>query len=219
MGNRDLVRLGAKTNAIEVYATQLDKTHQQVADLVGVNTTTVKRWCKDPNFVEAVYDRYMVEFGLSLPRVLGAMVREAVQGNVAAGRLVLEHSGKLVKNVNVTIDSPFEKFMKKIENVEDAEIVEEVEDMAVEMELPVRKVENARSRTRQENTRVAEVFKTAEERALVDKDDYNRRQREWYRWRQRAKAVGVPMMSAKKPTLTQRQEWQDEIVRREGEND
>ena len=29
------------------------------------------------------------------------MIREAVEGNVQAGRLVLEHSGKLVKNINV----------------------------------------------------------------------------------------------------------------------
>ena len=44
-------------------------------------------------------------------------------GNVQAGRLVLEHSGKLVKNINVTVDSPFEKFLKA-EQIDDAEIID-----------------------------------------------------------------------------------------------
>ena len=56
-----------------------------------------------------------------------SMVREAKAGNVQAARLVLEHSGKLVKNVNVTIDSPFEKWLKKVDDAEvvDGEVVEE----------------------------------------------------------------------------------------------
>ena len=39
----------------------------------------------------------MVTFGSRLPTVLNSMVREAEAGNVQAGRLVLEHSGKLIK--------------------------------------------------------------------------------------------------------------------------
>ena len=53
----------------------------------------------------------MNEFDSKLPSILDAMVREAQAGNVQAGRLILEHSGKLVKNVvNVTI-SPYEMFL------------------------------------------------------------------------------------------------------------
>ena len=54
--------------------------------------------------------------------VLNSMIREAIEGNVQAGRLVLEHSGKLVKNINVTVDSPFEKFLKAEENAEKSAI-------------------------------------------------------------------------------------------------
>ena len=52
------------------------------------------------------------------------MVREAQEGNVQAARLVIEQSGKLVKNVNITIDSPFEKFLKEVPNADDAEDAE-----------------------------------------------------------------------------------------------
>ena len=209
----------AKDNAIEVFATQLDVTYSDCAGLVGVNERTIKNWVKDPEFVEAIYDRYMVEFGRQLPKVLSAMVREAVQGNVAAGRLVLEHSGKLVKNINVTVDSPFEKFMRKMGDIEDAEVVDgeimdDVDDLVVQMALPERKVESSYSRARKENNIVAQI-QTMSEKTELDRQEYNKRQREWYAWRKRADAVGVPMLKAKKPTLTQRSEWEAEIIKRE----
>lgn len=80
-----------------------------------------------------------------------------------AGRLILEHSGKLVKNINVTVDSPFEKFMKKIEvadvvdgEIEDVvvtEIIDEIPEEVVEIStLPERKVENQVERTKKEKT-------------------------------------------------------------------
>ena len=111
--------------AVELYALQPDITAAEVAKELGVSAQLIYVWRKNPNFVDAIYNRYMVEFGGELPAVLQAMVREAKAGNVQAGRLVLEHSGKLVKNVNITIDSPFEKFSKaeKAEiEYEDAEI-------------------------------------------------------------------------------------------------
>ena len=79
----------------------------------------------------------MIECGGELPAVLNAMVREAKSGNVQAGRLVLEHSGKLVKNINVTIDSPFEKFLKGMEN---AEVVEDVDVAEEEVEEEVEEI-------------------------------------------------------------------------------
>ena len=91
-----------KDLAVELFATQPDLTIAEVAAMIGVTPKAVKTWRENINFMEAIYDRYMVEFGGELPAVLMAMVREAKSGNVQAGRLVLEHSGKLVKNVNVT---------------------------------------------------------------------------------------------------------------------
>ena len=114
----------AKTLAAELLALNPHLTIQKVADQVGVTERTINLWKQDPNFVEAIYDRYMLEFGTEIPAVLNAMVREAKEGNVQAGRLVLEHSGRLVKNINVTIDSPFEKFLK---GAEVAEVVSDEE--------------------------------------------------------------------------------------------
>ena len=105
--NKDVMK-----KAIEVFATQPGVTNKEVAELVGVHPQTVKMWRSSPQFIDAIYDTYMVQFGSELPAVLQSMVNQAKAGNVQAGRLVLEHSGKLVKNVNVTVDSPFEKFIK-----------------------------------------------------------------------------------------------------------
>ena len=122
----------SKILAIDLFAFNPQITVQQVADQLGVTKKSVLMWREDPNFIDAIYDRYMVEFGSQLPSVLNAMVREAQAGNVQAGRLVLEHSGKLVKNINVTIDSPFEKFLKGVESaevVEDDDIIDVAESI------------------------------------------------------------------------------------------
>ncbi len=66
----------------------------------------------------------MTKFGSQLPLVLESMIREAVSGNVQAGRLVLEHSGKLVKNVHVQVDSPFEKFLKSEVEFDEVEVID-----------------------------------------------------------------------------------------------
>ena len=100
-----------KIAAIELFGLNPNITTAEVAEAIKAPKNTISHWRKDPNFLEACYDRYMLEFGSQLPSVLNAMIREAQAGNVQAGRLVLEHSGKLVKNINVTIDSPFEKFL------------------------------------------------------------------------------------------------------------
>ena len=128
----DIKKTPAKTLAAELLALNPHLTIQKVASKVGVTERTVHLWKQDPNFVEAIYDRYMLEFGTEIPAVLNAMVREAKEGNVQAGRLVLEHSGRLVKNINVTIDSPFEKFLK---GVEVAEVIsdEDIIDVAAEV--------------------------------------------------------------------------------------
>ena len=47
------------------------------------------------------------------------------------------------------------------------------------------------------------------------KEEYNRKRREWHKWKKRAKAVGVEPLPARRPTPAQRKEWQDQIEQKE----
>ena len=198
-----------KVLAVEIFALQPSVTVEEVANKVGVSKNAVKKWRSDPNFLDACYDRYMIEFGSQLPSVLNAMVREAQAGNVQAGRLVLEHSGKLVKNINITVDSPFEKFLKSVpeaEVVADAEIVEAAEDIVFES-LPERTKGDQNVRIRKENLLNKKAIAKEDKRLK-----YNEQQKEWYKWRKRAKAVGVEPLKGRRPTPAQRKDWQDKII-------
>ena len=194
----------AKTLAID-YCAYTNLTNKEVAKKVGVSVDSVNKWRQDPNFIDAVYDKYMLKFGLEIPNILDAVVREAVSGNMVAARLALEHSGKLVKNINITIDSPFEKFLK---SVPDAEVVEDVEVMDVGSfdHLPERKPQDAAKVYKKNQVATKEAIKRAER---------NAKQKVWYQWRQRAKKVGVEPLTSKRPTPAQRKEWEESIVEAE----
>ena len=199
----------SKVLAIELLAFHPDLSLQQVADKVGVSKDCISKWKQLPEFVDAVYDRYMLQFGLEIPQVLDSMLREAKAGNVQAGRLILGHSGKLVKNINVTIDSPFEKFLKNVpdaEVVEDAEIIvsaQEALEGANTEELPERNTENQYHREMREKQATKKLIKKAE---------YNAKQKVWYRWRKRAEEVGVPLLKNRRPTPAQRKDWEKLII-------
>ena len=130
-----------KDAAIQLFAFNHGISIKEVADKIGVSYKAVKTWREDPEFHLAIYNHYMNEFDSKLPSVLDAMVREAQEGNVQAGRLVLEHSGKLIKNiVNVNI-SPYEMFLNKVGDGEvvDDEVVEAATDVEFEeVDLPRR---------------------------------------------------------------------------------
>ena len=155
----NLAKLNEKQKAAEMMAFDPDISIESIAKKLNVHYNTVVAWRRDPNFVDMVYELYMVEFGTDIPAVLKSMIREAKAGNVQAARLVLEHSGKLVKNINVTIDSPFEKYLKadkaEVEFI-DAEVQDIVEDIPEmpEIELPERKVEDQKKRTESEFTTI-----------------------------------------------------------------
>jgi len=200
----------AKVLAIDLFAFNPQMTVQQVADKIGVTKKAVLQWREDPNFIDAIYDRYMVEFGFQLPSVLNAMVREAQAGNVQAGRLVLEHSGKLVKNINVTIDSPFEKFLKGAqvaEVVSDEEIIDVAAETIDDEALPVRNTEDQGKRAVREKKITIKEIKKEEKKAK-----YNAQQKEWYRWRKRAEKSGIKMLKSRRPTPAQRKTWQRSII-------
>ena len=206
----DIKKNPAKTLAAELLALNPHLTVQKVAEKVGVTERTIHLWKQDPNFVEAIYDRYMLEFGVEIPAVLNAMVREAKEGNVQAGRLVLEHSGKLVKNVNVTIDSPFEKFLKGAqvaEVVSDEDIIDVAAETVNDDSLPERNTEDQGKRAAREKKITIKEIKKEEERTK-----YNAKQKEWYKWRKRAKKVGIAPLKGRRPTPGQRKEWQKSII-------
>ena len=203
----DLLKRPDVQRAIELYALQPDVTADEVAKELGVSRNLIYIWRKNPKFVDAIYERYMIKFGGELPAVLQAMIREAKAGNVQAGRLILEHSGKLVKNVNVTIDSPYEKFLKseKAEfEVVDAEVEDIVESIPdINVDLPERVVEDQRKRVVKEKKKLM----TAKQ-----KEERKRKRREWYKWNARAEKAGVEPLPARRPTPAQRQAWEQQII-------
>ncbi len=165
---------------------------------------------RDPNFWAKVYEHYMVTFEGDVVNVLKATVREATAGNVQAQRLVLEHSGKLQKNINITIDSPFEKWMAKLEGgveITDAEVIEDMPDFS---ELPPRTADNSPFKAKEELNKLQKSVN----KAKVSKNR-NELRREQYKWVKRAEAVGVDKLSAKRPTPGQKKAWQESIIKLE----
>ena len=182
-----------KSLAIDILVTSPEASIQNVADKAGVTTATIRNWFKDPEFVEVFYQKYMVTFGARLPNVLNSMVREAEAGNVQAGRLVLEHSGKLIKRVEVNNhQSPFEKFLNT-QVPEDAEIIEydEIEVLPQRPILPDKPVDEKKNKLK------------------------NKKRREARKWRERAEAVGVEPPKQGRQTPAQRKQWQEKIAKRE----
>tara|TARA_R100001443_G_scaffold109885_1_gene121511 strand:+ start:198 stop:806 length:609 start_codon:yes stop_codon:yes gene_type:complete len=182
-----------KSLAIDILVTSPEASIQNVADKAGVTTATIRNWFKDPEFVEVFYQKYMVTFGARLPNVLNSMVREAEAGNVQAGRLVLEHSGKLIKRVEVNNhQSPFEKFLNT-QVPEDAEIIEydEIEVLPQRPVLPDKPVDEKKNKLK------------------------NKKRREARKWRERAEAVGIEPPKQGRQTPAQRKQWQEKIAKRE----
>jgi len=182
-----------KSIAIDILVTSPEASIQNVADKAGVTTATIRNWFKDPEFVEVFYQKYMVTFGARLPNVLNSMVREAEAGNVQAGRLVLEHSGKLIKRVEVNNhQSPFEKFLNT-QVPEDAEIIEydEIEVLPQRPILPDKPVDEKKNKLK------------------------NKKRREARKWRERAEAVGIEPPKQGRQTPAQRKQWQEKVAKRE----
>ena len=196
----------SKVLAIELFALNPNMQVKEVAEKCGVTNDCVVKWRQDPAFVDKIYERYMTEFGSQLPAVINAMVREAKHGNVQAARLVLEHSGKLVKNVNITVDSPFEKFLKT-EDVEDADFEEVLEEVVIPKDLPPRR--------EPKTDKQEKVLLKREIDKELNKKKRNEKRKLWYAWKKRAEAVGIPPLPANKPTKGQRKEWELSIIEAE----
>ena len=133
--------------------------------------------------------------------VCRSMVREALAGNTSAGRLVLEHSGKLQKNINITISSPFEKYLESQERKQlepsspMADAIQNAEVVPVEIQQEFQHID----------------------RELIKKKAVLEKRRELYSWSRRAEAVGIAALPPRRPTKGQRLDWEMSIIRAEDE--
>jgi len=214
---RDLLKKAnlKKLRAIDILGTQPDVTGVEICKELDISKNTLTEWKKDIAFVEAVYEKYMITFNSKLPAVLEAMIREAKEGNVQAGKLVMEVAGKIVKRVNVKIQAPFQQWL----DAKDADIVdindeiptvgftpmEAIKTIEVKEEnLPKRNKNNDKpiKRSMKEKKKIEKIKKNPN-LLKKKKDQFN----SWYHLRKRAKKVGLDLLPPGKPTKTQRAEW------------
>jgi len=204
--------------AIDLLIHNPELNKKQIAEQLKVSPRTIHSWFADDRFVEMYYKKYMISFNAKLPMVLNSMIREAVEGNVQAGRLVLEHSGKLVKNINVTVDSPFEKFLKAEQIVADEIIDAESEEVTEILDtLPERNPINDKPKKRD----IKE--KKAVEQIKKGKKPYRQKRREdrasRYALLQRAKKVGLDPLPSRRPTNSERRKWLEKLAELEAKQD
>ena len=204
--------------AIDLLIHNPELNKKQIAEQLKVSPRTIHSWFADDRFVEMYYKKYMISFNAKLPMVLNSMIREAVEGNVQAGRLVLEHSGKLVRNINVTVDSPFEKFLKA-EQIDADEIIEAESEEVTEIldTLPERNPINDKPKKRD----IKE--KKAVEQIKKGKKPYRQKRREdrasRYALLQRAKKVGLDPLPSRRPTNSERRKWLEKLAELEAKQD
>ena len=197
--------------AIDLLINNPELNKKQIAEQLKVSPRTIHSWFADDRFVEMYYKKYMISFNAKLPMVLNSMIREAVEGNVQAGRLVLEHSGKLVRNINVTVDSPFEKFLKA-EQIDADEIIDAESEEVTEIldTLPERNPVNDKPKKRD----IKE--KKAVEQIKKGKKPYRQKRREdrasRYALLQRAKKVGLDPLPSRRPTNSERRKWLEKLA-------
>jgi len=173
--------------AIQLYAGNPMIQHQEVAKMLDISEKKLRKLRRESEFHQKVYDYYMVTFETDVVAVLKSMVREAVAGNTTAGRIVLEHSGKLAKNININFPSPYDQWLssKFGKEIEDAELVVD------ELPPPVKKL-------------------------TKNNTDWNARRRQLHKWKKRAAAVGIKPLPSRRPTKGQRLAWEESIVQAEG---
>jgi len=205
MDDDKALRISNREQAVELFATNPDIEAKRVAELLDITPQIVYDFRRDPNFHMQVQDRFMAELENDIPSMVSALKREVLAGNVQATRLMFEYMNKLQKNINITIDSPFENWMKKQQfgDVVDAEIIVNMDEFK---ELPPRTANNSHLEVHKERLRVQNAPQKAKSLA-----SHNKTRREQYKWVKRAKAVGVEKLPGKRPTPGQKKAWQDKI--------
>lgn len=208
----------AQLQAVEMKAVQPEIRYSEIAKKLNVHIQTVKQWFSKAEFNEAIYDRFMEVSGHRLPVVLDAMLREAEQGNVQAGQLILKHFGKLQDNVTIKIESPFEKFLK-IGSVSDAVYEDDpmkvLEEVAITEVLPERNIsnDNPKRKKRQDKKNLEEAKRVAYKR--LKERERVKRAREL---RLRAKAVGLELLPSGRQSNHARNKWLKKLKDLESKN-
>ena len=90
--------------AIDIVASNPGIKQTEVAKKLGLHNNTLSKWMRNPDIVEKIYKRYMQIAGNELPAVIQAIIEEAKLGNVHAGRLILEHFGKLENKLKIQVE-------------------------------------------------------------------------------------------------------------------
>ena len=216
--------------ALEILARDTNIKQKELAQKLNVSGAAVSKWMKDPVFVDAIYDKFMILAGKHLPSVVMALINEAKEGNVRAAELVLKHFNKLQDRVHIEINAPFMQFMNR-ERIEVAEIVEEDakmigENMAVldSAELPPRNPDANRRNNPKNALNIKNYIKPRpkpKEKVILVKKPKKRgsyKKRKYlqdinsrYFLRKRAKAVGHRKMKPGKPTESERKKWLREL--------
>lgn len=210
--------------AIELYSSNPSITQKEIATKCGVDKKTIRNWLSNPEFIDQIYKRYMEISGLELPAVIKAMLEEAKMGNVQAGRLVLEHFGKLENRVRIQVESPFEKFLRS--DASDAEFIivddkgkSAFEDISIEngladIELPPRdpRNDNPNSKAVSDGIKIRAATKFA-----IQQEKEKIYQKDAYQLRKRAKKVGLKLLGNGRHSKGTRQNWLKELEKLEKE--
>ena len=215
-------KLMARTEAIELFANNVKIDNKTVADKVGISAPTLRYWLSNPDFSEALYKRYMEVAGCEIPSVIQSMIEEAKLGNVQAGRLVLEHFGKLVPTMKIQVESNFEKFVNA-DNAEFSEVTNgqiDTLDLISEHigtdgnELPERDISNNHpiAREHEERRKIREIEETSNTKKTA-----RQKQNDRYYIRKRAAAVGLALLPPGRHTRSERQAWTHKLAKLERE--
>ena len=203
----------AKMLAVELIALNPSISVKELSSELKVSETTVRAWRKDNDFIEETYKRFITEIeAKSIPLIVKSMAREAIEGNVQAARFIFEALNKLGKNhVHIHV-SPWEQFIQKEELKGDV-VIEDIIDVQTEQfddELPPRNKESQVTRVKKENVKNRMAIREDKKKAIR-----NAKQKEWYKWRKRAKKAGVEPLKSKRPTPGQRKAWEAAIIKAE----
>ena len=92
-----------ENQAIDLYAHNPNIKHSDVAERLGISDKTLMKLRRSADFWQKTYAEFCLHMEGELPDIVRAMGREALSGNVQAGRLMLEWAGKLNKTLNVNV--------------------------------------------------------------------------------------------------------------------
>ena len=205
-------RLDANINAqraIALKANDPSLKWNQIAKEIGVSKATVYKWTQDAEFILAVEKKAVEIIGLSIPAVLGTLIKNATYNDcVQSANAILKMRGHLDKKVTIEHVSPqdnWENYLKSQNEVQNAEI-EYIEVEPEDTPAPIKTIEQPKVKKKTEK----DVLHNAKKRAK-----YNLKQKEWRAWKKRAKAVGVEPLSGGRPTAPQRKAWERKIEQKE----